>query len=576
MGRIRLLDEHTVNRIAAGEVIERPASVVKELVENALDAGASRIAVRVEEGGIALVSVRDDGYGMERGDALLAFQKHATSKIRDFDDLLAVPTAGFRGEALASIAAVARVRLTTCEPDAQNGTRVLVEDNRVESVEDIAAPAGTTVEVAELFHALPARAKHLKRPATELRHVMRAVTVLAIAHPAVGFELVHGERTLIDAPPGDLRERIGLLLGRETARELVELDFESPTLSIAGMLAKPAITLRSPQKLFLHINGRPVQARSLAYAIRAAYSNLLHEGHFPVGALFLTLPPEEVDANVHPAKQVVRLAREDAVCSTLRQVVERVLQEQALVPHLELGDPAPALPHAAAAGATAAAGDVAMATTAGVQAQLAVERQDQPLPASSLPGMRPLELLDDRYIIAKGPDGVYIIDFHAAHERVMYERLRLQSQYQRVGTQELLEPLSLELSRAEGSALEQLLPELGELGFAIERFGASSFVVRSVPALLAGGGPQRVREALQEIVESGSMKSAQERHERLLYSIACHSALRAGDRLTLAQMEFVIREMASIPNPYACVHGRPTVMTITPAELDRKFKRTGF
>ena len=575
MGRIRLLDEHTVNRIAAGEVIERPASVVKELVENALDAGASRIAVRVEEGGIALVSVRDDGYGMERSDALLAFQKHATSKIRDFDDLLTAPTAGFRGEALASIAAVARVRLTTCEPDAENGTRVLVEDNRVEAVEDIAAPTGTTVEVAELFHALPARAKHLKRPATELRHVMRAVTVLAIAHPAVGFELVHGERTLIDAPPGDLRERIGLLLGRETARELVELDFESPTLSIAGMLAKPAITLRSPQKLFLHINGRPVQARSLAYAIRAAYSNLLHEGHFPVGALFLTLPPEEVDANVHPAKQVVRLAREDAICSTLRQVVERVLQEQTLVPHLELGEPAPTLPHGAAAVAAAPAGAVPAPAT-GVQAQLAVTQSDQPLPATSLPGMRPLELLDDRYIIAKGPDGVYIIDFHAAHERVMYERLRLQSQYQRVGTQELLEPLSLELSRAEGSALEQLLPELGELGFGIERFGASSFIVRSVPALLAGGGPQRVREALQEIVESGSMKSAQERHERLLYSIACHSALRAGDRLTLAQMEFVIREMASIPNPYACVHGRPTVMTITPAELDRKFKRTGF
>ena len=575
MGRIRLLDEHTVNRIAAGEVIERPASVVKELVENALDAGASRIAVRVEEGGVALVSVRDDGCGMEHGDALLAFQKHATSKIRDFDDLLAAPTAGFRGEALPSIAAVARVRLTTCEPDAENGTRVLVEDNRVEAVEDIAAPTGTTVEVAELFHALPARAKHLKRPATELRHIMRAVTVLAIAHPGVGFELVHGNRTLIDAPSGDLRERIGLLLGRETARELVEVDFESPALSIVGMLAKPAITLRSPQKLFLHINRRPVQARALAYATRAAYGNLLHEGHFPVGALFLELPPDEVDANVHPAKRVVRLAHEDAVCSMLREVVERVLQEQALVTHLELGEPAPTLPHGAAALVAAPAGTVP-ASAAGVQAQLAVAQSDQPLPASSLPGMRPLELLDDRYIIAKGPDGVYIIDFHAAHERVMYERLRLQSQYQRVGTQELLEPLSLELSRAEGSALEQLLPELGELGFAIERFGASSFVVRSVPALLAGGGPQRVREALQEIVESGSMKSAQERHERLLYSIACHSALRAGDRLTLAQMEFVIREMASIPNPYACVHGRPTVMTITPAELDRKFKRTGF
>jgi len=579
MGTIHLLDEQTVNYIAAGEVIERPASVVKELVENALDAGARAIHVRVEEGGRALVAVRDDGCGMDRGDALLAFRKHATSKIHRAEDLQGVATAGFRGEALPSIAAVARVRLTTCEAGDGTGTRLTVEGGEVQAVADIAAPVGTIIEVAELFHNTPARAKHLRRTATELRHIVRAMTVLALARPEVAFTLVHGDRALLEAPATDLRGRLGTLLGRAAARDAVEIEYDGPGLAVAGLLALPAESYHSPARLFLHVNRRPVQARSLAYAIRRAYGNLLHDGRFPLGVLDLTLPAGEVDVNVHPAKLTVRFVAEQALADKLTGVVARTLKDEALVPHLDLGEPRDGLPPARVPSPTRTPGATPEAEPTvdeGVQAQLAVSVDERPLPPTTLPTMRPIALLARRYIVATGPEGLYLIDFHAAHERVMYERLRLQTRYAKVGSQDLLEPLPLELSRPEALALKGLQRELAEVGFAVERFGASSFVVRAVPALLAGADSGVVREAVAELMDHGALRSAVERQERMLYTIACHAALRAGTELTTAQMEFVLREMASIPNPYACVHGRPTVMTITSAELDRKFKRTGF
>ncbi len=574
MGTIHLLDEQTVNYIAAGEVIERPASVVKELVENALDAGARSVHVRVEEGGKALVAVRDDGCGMDRGDALLAFRKHATSKIRRAEDLQDVATAGFRGEALPSIAAVARVRLTTCEAGGGTGTRLTVEGGEVQAVADVATPAGTTFEVAELFHNTPARAKHLRRTATELRHIVRAMTVLALARPEVAFTLVHGDRTLLEAPATDLRGRLGTLLGREVARGTVDIDYDAPGLALTGLLALPAESYHSPARLYLHVNRRPVQARSLAYAIRRAYGNLLHDGRFPIGVLDLTLPAGEVDVNVHPAKLTVRFVAEQALADKLTEVVARTLKDEALVPHLALGEPRAEM--SSPTRTPGATRDAEPTTGEGVQAQLAVSVDERPLPPTTLPEMRPVALLARRYIVATGPEGLYLVDFHAAHERVMYERLRLQTRYARMGSQDLLEPLPLELSRPEALALKGLQQELAEVGFAVERFGASSFVVRAVPVLLAGAGSGVVREAVAELIEHGALRSAVERQERMLYTIACHAALRAGIELTAAQMEFVLREMASIPNPYACVHGRPTVMTITPAELDRKFKRTGF
>jgi DNA mismatch repair protein MutL len=577
MGTIQVLDDHTINQIAAGEVIERPASVVKELVENSLDAGAKNIRIRVEEGGTSLIIVQDDGCGMDREDASLAFKKHSTSKIRSFDDLSAVNTSGFRGEALPSIASVSRLRITTAEKGSKVGTRITIEGNEGLKMEDHAAPQGTTIEVADLFFNTPARSKHLKRVATELKHIVKAVTIEAIRRPDVGFNLVHSERKLIDAPSSDLKTRIGVLLGRDAAKELIEIEGEGNGLKVHGYLTRPAVSRKTMLGIYLHINGRPVQARNICYSIRGAYGSLLHEGHFPIGALFLEIPAQDVDVNVHPAKTIVRIAQEERVNQELRRILKDILAEQALISHVNLDDTrTDSIFGTPLGGVASKSRAVQVSNIDSLQHEFEVGFQDDENIKTTMPTMRPLSLIENKYIVAMGIEGLYIIDFHAAHERVMYERLKDQARFSRIGKQELLKPISLELSKSEATAFEPMLPQIIDMGFDAEKFGPSSFMIRSVPALLAGSEPERIREAIDDVVESGSMKSAEERHQYMMYTVACHSALRAGDKLTMAQMEFVIREMESIPNPYACVHGRPTVMTITPAELDKKFKRSGF
>ena len=577
MSNIQILDDQTINQIAAGEVIERPASVVKELVENSLDAGAKNVRIRVEEGGIALIIVQDDGRGMDREDAVLAFKKHSTSKIRSFDDLNTVKTSGFRGEALPSIASISRLRITTAEKGSKVGTRITIEGNNGLKAEDHAAPQGTTIEIADLFFNTPARSKHLKRVSTELQHIVKTITVEAIRRPDVAFNLVHGERKLIDAPGSDLKTRIGVLLGREAARELIGIEGEEGGLKVSGYLTRPAVSRKTMSGIYLHINGRPVQARNICYSIRGAYGSLLHDGHFPIGALFLEIPPNDVDVNVHPAKTIVRIAQEERVNQELRKIIKDVLAEQALISHVNIDEARTDSTFGTPLGRVSSKSrTVQVNNIDSLQQEFEVGLQDDVSIETTLPSMRPLSLIENKYIVAMGIEGLYIIDFHAAHERVMYERLKDQAQFSRIGKQELLKPISLELSKSEATAFEQMLPQITEMGFDAEKFGPSSFMIRSVPALLAGSEPERIREAIDDVVESGSMKSAEERHQYMMYTVACHSALRAGDKLTMAQMEFVIREMESIPNPYACVHGRPTVMTITPAELDKKFKRSGF
>ena len=576
MGKIQVLDDHTINQIAAGEVIERPASVVKELVENSLDANAKNIWIRIEDGGTSLVMIRDDGDGMDADDAELAFQKHSTSKIRSFDDLQTVNTSGFRGEALPSIASVSRLRITTCKKGSDIGTRITIEGNNNLDVEEYTAPQGTTIEVADLFFNTPARAKHLKRTATELQHIVKTVTIEAIRRPDVAFNLVHGERKLVEAPASDLKTRIGILLGREASRELIEFSGVGENLKLEGFLTKPAVSRKSMAGLYLHVNGRPIQARNICYSIRGAYGSLLHDGHFPVGALFLEIPAEDVDVNVHPAKTIVRIAREEKINKELRTIIKQILSEQALIANIDLekskNDVLFEMPSANTVVRSRA---TPVTSIDSFQQEFDVTLKEEEI-ETNMPSMRPLTLIENKYIVAMGSDGLYIIDFHAAHERVMYERLKDQARFKRIGKQDLLKAISLELSKSEANAFDEMLPQINEMGFDVEKFGPSSFMIRSVPALLAGSEPERIREAIDDIVESGSMKSAEEKHTYMMYTVACHSALRAGDKLTMAQMEFVIREMESIPNPYACVHGRPTVMTITPSELDKKFKRSGF
>ena len=323
----------------------------------------------------------------------------------------------------------------------------------------------------------------------------------------------------------------------------------------------------------MHINGRPVQARNICYSIKGAYGSLLHDGHFPLGALFIEIPKSDVDVNVHPAKTIVRIAKEEIVSKKIRVVINETLAEHALIAHVDLSD---TKTFSSITTANNKSKPRQLNNIDSFQQEFEVDFHQNDVQETNMPTMRPLALVEDKYIVALGMDGVFIIDFHAAHERVMYERLKDQMRFKRIGSQNLLAPIALELSKSEADNFEKMLPEINEMGFMVEKFGPSSFMVRSVPALLAGSEPDRIREAIDDVVESGTMKSAEDRHQHMMYTVACHSALRAGDKLTMAQMEFVIREMESIPNPYACVHGRPTVMTITPEELDKKFKRSGF
>ena len=445
MGKIQVLDDHTINQIAAGEVIERPASVVKELVENSLDANAKNIWIRIEDGGTSLVMIRDDGDGMDADDAELAFQKHSTSKIRSFDDLQTVNTSGFRGEALPSIASVSRLRITTCKKGSDIGTRITIEGNNNLDVEEYTAPQGTTIEVADLFFNTPARAKHLKRTATELQHIVKTVTIEAIRRPDVAFNLVHGERKLVEAPASDLKTRIGILLGREASRELIEFSGVGENLKLEGFLTKPAVSRKSMAGLYLHVNGRPIQARNICYSIRGAYGSLLHDGHFPVGALFLEIPAEDVDVNVHPAKTIVRIAREEKINKELRTIIKQILSEQALIANIDLEKSKNDILFEMPSANTVVRSRATPVTSIdSFQQEFDVTLKEEEI-ETNMPSMRPLTLIENKYIVAMGSDGLYIIDFHAAHERVMYERLKDQARFKRIGKQDLLKAISLEL-----------------------------------------------------------------------------------------------------------------------------------
>ena len=607
---VRLLDERTINQIAAGEVIERPASVVKELVENSLDAGATRVEIRLRDGGKELVSVRDNGHSMERGDLLLAFRKHATSKITSFCDLERVTSFGFRGEALASIASVSRMRALCRPSSATTGTQMQIEGGEVRSVQEAGAPRGTLIEVVDLFYNVPAREKYLKTTPTELKHCLTVLTAMALAHPAVTFLCEHNGRELLNVPATTReRERLGALLGLEVARELVQVTFRNPRLQISGWIGKPALIRKTAGAIHLSINGRPIQARPLHRAIKEAYGNLLPSHHYPVAVLDLSLDPKLVDVNVHPAKLWVRLVDESGVLRSLKEALQAALQKEALIPRLdpttggsrpvdgtiiesiptredspEPPEPGNGTPIATGIGTDTGTGTVRPFPMAGEvtpvqsQTQLEVAEPGEMLPAAStLPSMEPVALLDRKYILARDREALYIIDYHAAHERVMYERLRLSHRYAKVASQGLIEPVTVELPAAQGAGLREHIGELEALGFEIEHFGGTSFVVRAVPSLLGGAAnKQDLQDILAELADQGRTRTLAQRLEGYLHTVACHSALRAGEDLTRAHQLWLLNEMTTIPNPYACVHGRPSMMAITFQELDRKFKRVGF
>ena len=562
-----MLPEPIANRIAAGEVIERPAAAVKELIENALDAGARRIEVSLEEGGIAAIAVADDGAGIAVEELALAVQRHATSKLAD-EDLVRITTLGFRGEALPSIGAAARLAITSRQSAAAHASRIRVEGGRVFPIEPASGPVGTQVLVSDFFFATPARRKFLKNPRTEGEHAEAAVRRLALAAPGVAFRLEAEGRVLFDLPPQEAPARVAAILGPEAASSLIPVSAERAGMRLTGFAAGPAVTRATSAGQFMVVNGRPVADPVLRTGIRVAYRPAIAEGRYPLAALYLALPPEEVDVNVHPAKIELRFRDPAAVRALVIGALSRALGGGASVmparPPAFRWAPAPPAPQA---------GFAEPFLPLGGQPAARVVEAEAPDPAHPL-GAAVAQVFGTYIVAVTGEDELVLVDQHAAHERLTHERLREQHLAGGVRAQPLLLPAVVDLAEADVARLAARAEELASLGLVLEPFGPGAVLVRALPAALGLAEPApMIRDLAEEFAETGEGVALGARLDAVLARMACHGSVRAGRSLTRAEMDALLRHMEATPRAATCSHGRPTFLKLSKADLERFFAR---
>ena len=589
---IRLLPIEVSSKIAAGEVIERPASVVKELVENSLDAGATEISIELTAGGVEELRVADNGSGIARDEVELAFQRFATSKLAQASDLESISSLGFRGEALPSVGAISQVVLVTRTADAETGTRIEVSDGKVVDTGPEGAAPGTVVTVRRLFRNFPARRKFLRSAAAEASRVQTLTTRFALACPDVRFRLaIDGSAAFSTLGTGDLREVISDLYGPGVAHAMLDLGPESRGEDeagplVSGMISPPSVARSNRSHITIFVNGRWVQNRMMTSAVQEAYRGFLLERRFPVAVISISMSLEDVDVNVHPSKAEVRFRREGPVFSALQRAVRSTLTRHSPVP--ELAQPpvaaGPAAPRTHAAPIAHGAVDPSAmpglaswpAPGPGDAHTRTEDAKGAPfpetmLPRSALPALRVLGQVQNTYIAAEGPDGVYLIDQHAAHERVLFEKVRDESLSKASLSQSLMEPLTVPLDPRQTELMESQGELISSLGFSVEPFGGTSFILRAVPSLLSGGDPgQALIDVLDSMDEGGGFESWE---ERAAYSIACHGAIRASKTLTQQEMSELTRQLERCQQPHTCPHGRPTMIHLTSARLEREFGR---
>jgi DNA mismatch repair protein MutL len=595
---IRLLPPSIVNRIAAGEVIERPASAVKELVENSIDAGAQRIDVMLRDGGRALIQVLDDGAGMTAEELSLAVERHATSKLPG-DDLTHIATLGFRGEALPSIGAAGRLAIASRKRGAESGWRLTVEAGIKGRVTPAAMSSGTRVELSDLFFATPARLKFLKSTRSEFGHAEEALKRLAMAHPEIAFALSDGERivlrypappSLVDDPVAVRRERLAAIMGREFAENALAIDAERQGIRLAGLIGLPTLNKATSAQQYLFVNGRPVRDRLLQGAVRGAYQELLARDRHPLVALFVEIPPEEVDINVHPAKAEVRFRDPGMVRGLIVGAAKQALARAghrasntvgvAALASFRPGAPASSTwPAASPPRGLADAAAMIYAPFDGFERPQARPAAEDPVSMPpSTPSAFPLGAaraqVHATYIVAQTAEGIVIVDQHAAHERLVYERMRQALGSGGVQRQGLLIPEVVELDPAGVERLLAREQELRELGLVLEAFGPGAVVVREVPSLLGALDVQGlVRDLVDELAEFGAALGLKERLEEICGTIACHGSVRAGRHLNLAEMDALLRQMEATPHSGQCNHGRPTYIELKLADIERLFGR---
>ncbi len=636
MGRIRVLSDNVANKIAAGEVVERPASVVKELLENSLDAGATSISIEIESGGRRLIRVADDGCGMLRDDALLAFERHATSKLHDVNDLLSIATLGFRGEALPSIASVSRLLLETRSPDEQTGTRVEIAGGKILSCEEIARGGGTAISIRDLFYNVPARRKFLRSEQTEMAHIASLVTHYSLAHPDKTFELRSGGAILLQATPVEtLRERVFQVFGSQILGDLIDLGTHEATLpapnpeeepkrySVRGFVSRPQVQKNNRNSIFIFVNGRLIRDRLILHALSAAYHNLMPPACFPFALLFLDCDHEEVDVNVHPSKTEVRFRHQSWAHDFVRDAVRDQLmlsrpapsfspnpQPAATLPYSEFSQmmqneapateftlhPAPPPPArfdfdapriAETAQQTAATAPAQAKSGAAAPLRLKVPDTHGGFPAEAMPpemgmagsmtnisDLRPLGQLHNSFIIAAGRDGLWIIDQHVAHERILFEQVLAQQASGRAEMQQLLMPVILQLTPEQQIEYARIEDELRASGFDTEPFGHRTIAVKAVPAAVGHADIERAIFEILEIAESELRGvSVADVRRGIAASLACRAAIKINTPLDQRKMEWMLRTLAQTEYPMACPHGRPVALQYGTREILRAFHR---
>src|SRR5215217_3552714 len=614
MSKIRVLADHVANQIAAGEVVERPASVAKELVENSIDAGATRITIEIEAGGRRLLKVSDDGEGMVRDDAILAFERHATSKIRETDDLAAIGTLGFRGEALASIASVAKVELTTCIEGANAATRVTIDGGRMRDVKDAAHPRGTTLIVRDLFFNIPARRKFLRSEATETYHLTNLVTHYTLAHPEIAFTFVNNGREVVrTAPAKDLRERAYQIFGEEFLKNLLEVDGGEPQFArVTGFVSAPRDRRTSRDSQYLFVNRRFVRDRMIGRALTEAYRSILPHGVYPAALLFIETPLEEVDVNVHPAKTEVRFQRQAAVADVVRESVRSALASASYVPPPEQPrGPEPIMTATAAVSSITPqpriefvpqppppprppiepsgdeiARDLEVMLRSASQYSPAVKSASLPplnsaekiarevTPESLSTNIRPLGQLDESFIIATDDQGLLLIDQHVAHERVLFDKYRALEAERRTESQQMLVPETFDLTPAQAAVFDDLVPELERYGFELMRLSGRTVAIRAVPADLPSSEARNMLFELLETVDAEKKTAAPETmRDEIAASLACHAAIKVNMPLAPEKMRWLIDRLLQTSSPTTCPHGRPVILRLSTRDILKGFHR---
>jgi DNA mismatch repair protein MutL len=554
---IKVLTPEVVSKIAAGEVIERPASVVKELVENSLDAGASEINVETRGGGVELIRVSDNGTGIPTSELELAFHRYATSKITDLIDLEDISSLGFRGEALPSIAAVAEVEILTRAPLESIGSYINLRKGEIVARESRPRQQGTSVIIRRLFCYLPARLKFLKSAATENSHIAYLVNQYALAFPEVRFSLITDKRNNLSTQgDGSLRNAVSQIYGLEVAQRMLGVEEESAFARVNGLVSPPSLNRTNRSYLTFFVNRRWIHSPLLTRAAEEAYHGLLMEGRHPVVILNLALPGRELDVNVHPTKAQVKFHNEQVMFATIKKAIREALSKASMAKPIAM----PAMTGAYQQRSFTMVSDKEPTFTA-------------PLPTLSLPILRVIGQLSNTYIIAEGPEGLYLIDQHAAHERILYERVLAQWSRQEVEVQGLLEPITIELNPREEEILRANKDMLAQFGFDIEPFGDKSYLIRNIPALATRANLDEVMGAVLSDLDSKDEVTSWE--QKIAQSLACHSAIRAGQQLSNEEMLALIRQLEQANQPRTCPHGRPTMIQLTSYQLEKEFGRTG-